>query len=414
MVVVLAAVVVVAGLGANALMAWAARRQLTVTSPPAGELPPVSILKPLKGADAGLAANLESFFRLDYPRYEVILGAADPGDPALAVARKVAAAHPEVPSRIVADPREVGLNPKVNNLANLARHASHDVLLISDSNVRVRPGYLADLAAHLARPGVGLVSSPFRAAAAGGGGGPIEALQLNTFVLGGVAAVHRLLGGVCVVGKSMLLRRATLEAVGGFAFLARYLAEDQVCGEEVARRGLAVTLSGHVVDNVLGDLSVRSAAGRHLRWARIRRRMNPAGYAGELLLQPVFIAAVVAVARPGWAAAALLAAAVAVRAVVDAAAERAAGVHRPLAVYPLLSAARDLAVGAAWAVPFVSSSVHWRGRRFTIGPRTLLRAAGRRRPAPANRRLRRSPAPSGGPAAAARRRRGARRTRPPR
>ncbi len=368
----LAVVVVVAGLGANALMTWAARRQLAAPAPSAGERPPVSILKPLKGADAGLAANLESFFRLVYPRYEVVLGAADAEDPALAVARQVAAAHPEVPSRIVADSREVGLNPKVNNLANLARYARYDVLLISDSNIRVRPDYLADLAAHLARPGVGLVSSPFRAAAAGGSGGAIEALQINTFVLGGVAALHRLLGGVCVVGKSMLLRRSTLEAIGGFAFLARYLAEDQVCGEEVARRGLAVSVSGHVIDNVLGTLSLRSAVGRHLRWARIRRRMNPAGYAGELLLQPVFIAAVAAVARPGWATGLLLAAAVAVRALVDVVAERAAGVRRSLAVYPLLSAARDLVVGAVWAVPFVSSTVAWRGRTFAIGARTLL------------------------------------------
>jgi ceramide glucosyltransferase len=375
-IVAVATVVVIAGLGANALMAWAARRQLTVSLPPACELPPVSILKPLKGTDAGLAANLESIFRLAYPRYEVILGVADADDPALAVARRVAAAHPEVPSRLVADSREVGLNPKVNNLANLARYASHDVLLISDSNIRVRPGYLADLVTHLVRPGVGLVSSPFRAVAAGGTGGAIEALQLNTFVLGGVAALHRLLGGVCVVGKSMLLRRTTLEAIGGFAFLARYLAEDQVCGEEVARRGLAISVSGHVIDNVLGTVSLRSAVGRHLRWARIRRRMSPAGYAGELLLQPVFLAAIAAVADPGLATALLLAATVAARAAVDAAAERAAGVRRPLAVYALLSAARDLVVGAVWAVPLVSSTVRWRGRTFAIGPRTLLVGAG--------------------------------------
>ncbi len=366
------AVAVLAGLGVNALMAWAARRQLSVVAPPTGERPPISILKPLKGTDAGLAANLESFFRLAYPTYEVILGVADATDPALAVARRVAAAHPEVPSRLVADSRKVGLNPKVNNLANLARYASHDVLLISDSNVRVRPDYLADLAAHLSDPGVGLVSSPFRAASAGGSGGAIEALQLNTFVLGGVAALHRLLGGVCVVGKSMLLRRSTLEAIGGFAFLARYLAEDQVCGEEVARRGLAVAVSGHAIDNVLGTLSLRAAVGRHLRWARIRRRMSPTGYAAELLLHPVFVAAVAAAARPGWATTVLLAAAVVARAAVDAVAERAAGVRRPLLVYPMLSAARDLIVGLVWAVPFVSSTVAWRGQTYAIGARTLL------------------------------------------
>ena len=282
----IAAVLVLVGLGANALMARAARGQLAAPAPAPGLRPPVSVLKPLKGADAGLEANLESFFRLAYPRFEVVLGVDDAGDPALAVARRVAAAHPDVPSRIVVDPRAVGLNPKVNNLANLLRHARHDVLLISDSNVRVRPGYLDDLVAHLARPGVGLVSSPFRAAAAEGAGGAIEALQLNTFVLGGVAAVQRFLGGVCVVGKSMLLRRATLDALGGFPFLARYLAEDQVCGEEVARRGLAVAMSGHVIDNVLGRLPLRAALRRHLRWARIRRRMSPAGYAGNCCSSP--------------------------------------------------------------------------------------------------------------------------------
>ena len=368
----IAAALVAAGLAAQALMARAARCQLAAPAPPADVLPPVSILKPLKGSDAGLEANLESFFRLAYPCYEVVLGAQDAADPALAVARGVAAAHPDVPSRVVVDTREVGINPKVNNLANLLRHAGHDVLLISDSNVRVRPEYLADLAAHLSRPGVGLVSSPFRAAAARGAGGALEALQLNTFVLGGVAALHRLFGGVCVVGKSMLVRRATLEALGGFAFLARYLAEDQVCGEEVARRGLNVALSGHVIDNVLGRLSLRDALARHLRWARIRRRMSPAGYAGELLLQPVFAAAVAAATDPGLATALLLATTVVARAALDAAAERAAGVHRRLAVYPLLSTARDLLVAAVWGVPFVSSSVAWRGRRFTIGPRTVL------------------------------------------
>jgi ceramide glucosyltransferase len=370
---VVAAVLVAAGLAALAAMAWAQRRQLRVAAPPLGDDPPaVSVLKPLKGLDPGLADNLESFFRLDYPRYEVILGVAGGDDPAVAVARRVAAAHPHVPSRVVVDPRRVGFNPKVNNLANLAAHARHDVLLVSDSNVRVAPGYLADLVAHLLRPGVGLVSSPIRGPRGASLGAALEGLQLNTFVMGGVAAMANLVGGVCVVGKSMLLRRETLSAIGGFEHLAGFLAEDQVCGQEVARLGWRTVVSGRPIDNVLGPLSVREFLARHLRWARIRRRVAPAGFAAELLLSPTFIAALALLADPSPATLALLAAVAATRAALDAAAEGAAGTRRPLAAYLLLSPLKDVLVGGAWVVPFLDATVTWRGHRFRVGRRTRL------------------------------------------
>ncbi len=361
------------GLAILALMAFAEARQLrgaAVAAP--GALPPVTILKPLKGADPALEDNLESFFRLDYPAYEVLLGVDDAADEALVPARAVAARHPEVACRIVVDGRTVGFNPKVNNLANLARRARHEVVWISDSNTRVAPDTLRELAARLERPGVGLVSSPFRGTAARGLGGACESLQLNTFVMGGVAAMHRLAGGVCVVGKSMIVRRTTLAAIGGFRFLGRFLAEDQVSGEEVARLGLRVDVATRPVDNVLGHLPVRAFLARHLRWARIRRRMSPAGYAGELLLNPVFLAACAALALRTPAALAALAAVLLAKSCVDAAAERAAGVRRALALYPALTLVKDVLVGAAWFVPLASSTVTWRGNRFRIGPRTLL------------------------------------------
>lgn len=370
---VVAAVLVAAGLAALAAMAWAQRRQLRVAAPPLGDDPPaVSVLKPLKGLDPGLADNLESFFRLDYPRYEVILGVADGDDPAVAVARRVAAAHPHVPSRVVVDPRRVGFNPKVNNLANLAAHARHAVLLVSDSNVRVAPGNLGDLVAHLLEPGVGLVSSPIRGPRGASLGAALEGLQLNTFVMGGVAAMANLVGGVCVVGKSMLLRRETLAAIGGFEHLAGFLAEDQVCGQEVVRLGRRTVVSGRPIDNVLGPLSVREFLARHLRWARIRRRVAPAGFAAELLLSPTFVAALALLADPSAATLALLAVAAATRATLDAAAERAAGTRRPLAAYLLLSPLKDVLVGGAWVVPFLDPTVTWRGHRFRVGRRTRL------------------------------------------
>jgi ceramide glucosyltransferase len=363
----------VPGLVLLAVMAFAQARQLRDSArQSAGALPPVSILKPMKGADPSLEDNLESFFRLDYPEYEVLLGVDEPADPALAVARAVAARYPEVPYRLVVDRRTVGFNPKVNNLANIARHARLEVFWISDSNTKVAPDTLRDLVAHLEQPGVGLVSSPFRGVAATGLGGACESLQLNTFVMGGVAAMHRLIGGVCVVGKSMILRRSTLDAIGGFPFLARFLAEDQVSGEEVARLGLGVEVASRPVDNVLGHLPLRAFLARHQRWARIRRRMNLAGYVGEMLLNPVFLAATAALAVQSRASFALAVAVLAVKSSLDAAAERAAGVRRPLVLYPVLTLVKDLVIGAVWVVPFASSTVAWRGNRFRIGPRTVL------------------------------------------
>jgi ceramide glucosyltransferase len=126
------------------------------------------------------------------------------------------------------------------------------------------------------------------------------------------------------------------------------------------------------VDNVLGHLPLRAFLARHLRWARIRRRMNLAGYVGEMLLNPVFLAATAALAVQSRASFALAVAVLAVKSSLDAAAERAAGVRRPLVLYPVLTLVKDLVIGAVWVVPFASSTVAWRGNRFRIGPRTVL------------------------------------------
>ena len=353
---------------------WSQVRLLGRPAPPLPpEPPPVSVLKPLRGADPGLEENLHSFFHLDYACYEILFGARDASDPALDVARRVAAAHPHVRATIVADARAVGLNPKVNNLANLLPRARHEMILISDSNVRVRPGYLRDLVANLSIPGVGLVSSPFQAVAARGVGGALEALQLDTFVMRGVALVGGLLELPCVVGKSMLLRRADLADVGGFPELARYLAEDQVCGELLHARGLRVVVSGHVIANVIGTLRLRDFVARHLRWARIRRRINVLGYAAEPLANPVALSiAGVLLGVPG--AVTAVAATWALSSALAFATQHRLG-GSPGWRLPFVELARSVVVAVTWPVPFFDCTIDWRGNRFRIGSRTLLEPA---------------------------------------
>jgi ceramide glucosyltransferase len=360
------------GCSLSLLMWFSQRRGLAQPLPRPIAYPGVSVLKPLKGVDPDLAANLETFYRQTYPSYEVVFGVRDADDPALAVARSVARAHPQVRTRIVVDDRCVGHNPKVNNLANMARWASHDLILISDSNVAAAPDYLEVMVAHIQAPGVGLVTSFIRGASGSGVGGTLEAYQLNTFVMGGIAAATAVFGRVCVVGKSMLLRQSVLEEIGGFPLLGSYLAEDQVGGEEIAALGHQVVVSPQPVDNVLGELRIRDFVSRHLRWARIRRRISPSGYLSELLTDPLPPAVVAAAVEPGVVTAGVLGGVLALLSVLSASAERRLGVRRPPIVYPLLVMLRSALVTALWPVPLFSRKVEWRGVRYRIGSRTRL------------------------------------------
>jgi ceramide glucosyltransferase len=340
---------------------------------PATERPPLSILKPLKGADPDLETNLRSFFRLDYPAYEVIFGVADPRDPGLEVARRVASHHPGVPVHFVVDRREVGFNPKANNLANMMRVASSEILVISDSNVSMSPDQLDGLVAELHAPGVGLVTAPVRALGGSGTGGPLERAQLNTFVMGGVAAVSVMLGRVCAMGKTMLLRRSDLDRVGGWCELGRYLAEDQVLGEKIESLGLKTVVSDRPVDQRLGRLSIADFASRHVRWAKLRRHLAPLGYGAEIVTNPVAAAVLLLAVNPGRLSVVLALTTLAVMTAASVAAGRRVGSSVPLPVAPLVEVARGLLLMVLWPVPFFSSSVAWRGRRLTIGRRTLLR-----------------------------------------
>ena len=147
--------------------------------------PPVTIFKPLKGLDEELEENLRSFFQLDYPCYQLLFCVADADDPAIAVVRKLLGEFPDHDAQLVVGCPAFGLNPKVESLAAMDRHRKHDVILISDSNVRARPSYLRETACYLAEPGVGLVTNLFAGVGEVHPGAVLENLQLNGFIAGG-------------------------------------------------------------------------------------------------------------------------------------------------------------------------------------------------------------------------------------
>jgi ceramide glucosyltransferase len=355
------------GLVALAVQALAVWRHVGARPPrPPARLPAISILKPLCGADDELAENLEAFARLPA---ELLLGVEHRGDPAYPVAVAAAARRPDR-VRVVVQRGTPGLNPKVNQLMTLAAEARGPIVVVSDSNVRPAPGYLEGIAAHLADPAVGLVTH----AIVGGGertlGALLDGAHLSAAVGPGVIAAKRVAGRDIVVGKSMALRARDLDALGGFAAVKDVLAEDYVLGLLVpARLGKRVVVAREPVTQVVCSRSVAEFVRRYLRWTVIHRKVvAPAAYAGELLLNPIAVAALACALRPS----ALALLVVAAKLAVDGAAARLLRGRglRPAAL--LAVPVKDLLLAAVWLRCLFSDTVTWRGRRLRVLAGTRL------------------------------------------
>lgn len=383
-----------AAVAALSLLAWTiavacAHALLSRPVPEGGPTPPLSVLRPLKGLDDGLEENLASLCRQRYPEYELLLGAEDPLDPALEVALRVKRRFPEVPISVVACGGFRGKNPKVRVLRALEARARHGHLLVSDSNVRVRETYLAETAAELRDPRVKLVTNPIAGIAPGGesAGALLENLHLGTFVAAATALVQVLGRRAAVVGKSMLLERAALSRVGGFASVANVLAEDYLLGRKLERAGFRVAVSPHVVSTVNESWPLERFVQRHLRWGQMRRRIAPAAFAGELILNPIAWTALAlqACGRDLGVAQALGAAGlVALKLLLDARLlGRLRGAPLPLADLVWIPL-KDLTVAAVGPVAFFRRTVRWRGSELRIGRLSRLFPARRTLPAAAS------------------------------
>jgi ceramide glucosyltransferase len=343
--------------------------------------PPITVLKPVKGDEPGLYENLASLARQDYPAYEILVGAEDARDPALEVARQVRDDFPQIRIGIHAGARRLGLNPKVNLLAALFDRAHHDTVLISDSNVRVGPEYLRETAAEMADPAVGLVTNIVVGEGAGLGA-LLETLHLNSFVAAATSLARVAGGRACVIGKSMLLRRSDLERLGGLREVRNVLAEDFVIGRMYEVAGFRVALSPCLVRCVNEGWTVERFLNRHVRWAQMRRRIAPAAYFGELLLNPVLWISLATLSL--WASGpardlrllAVAAAGIAVKCASDALVSRRLRGTLPRAAEVLVMPVKDLAMAAVWLVGCFRRRVSWRGNELRIERGSRLTPAG--------------------------------------
>ncbi len=340
--------------------------------------PPISILKPLCGIDDELERNIASFAALDYPTYEVLLGVRSPRDPAFAIARAAVRRWPDR-MRLVIQRYDAGLNPKVNQLVGLCRAARHPLVVVSDSNVRVEPGYLTEIAREMSTPGVGLVTHPVAGSGERKLGSILENLHLAGSVGPGIVAAHCLPGcREIVVGKSMALWKADLERLGGFEAVKDVLAEDHILGL-LTRRKLRkrVVVARTPVVNVNQDRSVQEFWGRYARWSVLQRKLlgGPV-YSAQLMLNPVLIALLgLSAAREKEALAAFVLVC-ALKTALDAASARTLrGGRFPLRHLALVPA-KDLLFGAAVIQGFLTDEVDWRGNRLRVLRGTRLAAAG--------------------------------------
>jgi ceramide glucosyltransferase len=329
-----------------------------------GELPPISILKPLSGVDLGLEDNLRTFFQQKYPEYEILLAVRSPEDPAIGVVERVRAAFPAVPSRLIVTGEPPYPNAKVFSLDRMLAAARHDLLLMADSDVRATPALLDTIAAEFQDPAVGLITCPYRAVAGPSIWSKLEAIGLNTEFLAGVLLARMLEGMRFALGPTIAARRKTIADIGGFDALKDYLAEDFVMGQRADRAGWRVVLSSYVIEHHIGSQPFAANMRHRLRWNRSTRRSRPLGYVGQVFTNPLPLAVLlVAVTPTRWP---VLVAAVIFRAV---AAWATAGrvLRDPLTRRLWWSVPiADVASFVLWLAAFFGGTILWRGREYEL------------------------------------------------
>jgi ceramide glucosyltransferase len=369
-----------------AMVLWAApgylrfRRAALVTLTDAQPLPPLSLIKPLHGADPGLEAYLVSFYEQNYPNFEILFCARTEHDAGLEIARKVAARYPHIPTQTLFTNGEPNyINAKVASMELMESAAHHEILVISDSDVRVTPDYLRAVALPFADPAVGGMTCLYRGVAAEGGlWARLEAVGMSVEMTAGVLVANMLEGMQFVLGPTMAFRRATLKKMGGFRVTADYCADDYVLGNQTFLQGERIVLSHHIIDHMVINASFIQSMRHQARWMQSTRFSRPKGHFGTSLTfsLPFGLLALIAAAalgHIGWGLA-LLGWSIATRLAISLAAGRAVVRDTSLLALIILYPIRDLMGIGFWAASYLSSKVLWRGRVFQLLPGGKMKA----------------------------------------
>lgn len=352
------------------------RRQLDQISPDA-QLPPVSVLKPVHGLEAQLRENIESFFRQDYPRYEILFAADEENDAALDVVREVSARYPDIPCRILITGKPWP-NPVVYSFHSMAEAAKYEILVTTDSDVEVDPSYLREVVAPLLDPKVGMLTCVYRGKNAAGFFSSLTAIGMSVEMTAGVLVANLLEGMKFGLGPTTVVRKDALASIGGYEALKDYIAYDFAIGNLIAKAGYRVVLSGHIIDHVVNQKSFRQMWQNQLRWAQTTRYSRPKGHFGSGLIfaMPCGILGFLAAAGLGqWKLAILFLAAAVLNRLAEAWLVGWLVVRDPqIRRAPWLYSLRDLLGFAIWFASYLNLPYEWRDNRFELkGTRIAVR-----------------------------------------
>jgi ceramide glucosyltransferase len=265
-----------------------------VRKPKAPFTPPVSILKPIRGLDPDAFENLASFCKLDYPEFEIIL-CVDPEDEAvLSVLARLTDQFPERSIRILYGSGRVATNDKVAKLARLVSDAAHEIVVISDSDVRVRPDYLRHIVAPLLDPKVGAVTCFYVPTELKTLTDNLQSVGMMSDFYAGILVAWQLEGIKFALGPTIATTRTRLSGFGGYPELENRPADDLLVGRLIAEQGYEVVLLNYAIETVCDYGSLRELLYKRMRWIVVMRHMRPWGHFGLLLTQalPWSVAAV--------------------------------------------------------------------------------------------------------------------------
>ncbi len=354
------------------------RKKLKQPLLPDSQLPPVSILKPLKGVDPEIWESFCSHCEQEYlqSQIQMIFGVSDPADPAIEVVRRLQVKYPKLAIELLVCDRILGTNIKVSNLVQMLPAARHETLLVNDSDIRVPADYLRRVTAPLADASVGLVTCLYRGVAGPTLGSRLEALGISTDFVPGVLSARFLGKGLHFgLGSTLAFRRRDLEAIGGFETLLDYLADDYELGRRIASTGKRVELSTATVTTFLPAYTLRQFFRHQLRWSRTIRDARRWGYAGLLFtFGPPWALLMLLAARGAAWAWGLFVVTFALRLACAFVSAEAVLLDRQVLRNILLLPLRDLIAPLVWAAGFVGNRIHWRGDVFDLKDGRLTRA----------------------------------------
>lgn len=329
----------------------------------------ISLLKPLHGAEAGLEENLESFFDQDYPEpVQIICGVQDPLDPAIGIVEGLKARRPDIDLTLVVDTRAHGTNRKISNLINMAGLARNPIIVLSDSDIRVGPRYLSQIAGELEGQDVGIVTCLYAGQSAIGFWSELSSMAISYHFLPNVVFATSLGFANPCFGSTTALRARELQAIGGFQTFADLLADDFELGRAVRELGHKLVMPPMTVRHLCQEHSWAELWSHEMRWTRTIRLIDAAGHAGSLLTHPFPLALLAALCLSvapqtlgpvsglvfgTFAARALL------KLSVDQYVGRSSG---PLWLLP----ARDLLSFFVFLASLFGTSVSWRGKRMRV------------------------------------------------